>query len=62
MDRPENQPPTQAAMHVGVQGIGTSPKELAFLVRHGVTHMMPPLRIRKPTRWFATKRKPRRRV
>ena len=26
-------------MHVGVQGIGTSPKELAFLVRHGVTHM-----------------------
>ncbi len=29
----------KAAMHVGVQGIGTSPKELAFLVRHGVTHM-----------------------
>ena len=29
----------KAAMHVGVQGIGTSPKELTFLVRHGVTHM-----------------------
>ena len=26
-------------MHVGVQGIGTSTKELEFLVRHGVTHM-----------------------
>ena len=26
-------------MHVGVQGIGTSEKELQFLVRHGVTHM-----------------------
>ena len=39
MDRPENQPDKKAAMHVGVQGIGTSPKELAFLVRHGVTHM-----------------------
>ena len=39
MDRPENQPHKKAAMHVGVQGIGTSPKELTFLVRHGVTHM-----------------------
>ena len=39
MDRPENQQNKKAAMHVGVQGIGTSPKELAFLVRHGVTHM-----------------------
>ncbi len=39
MDKPENQPDKKAAMHVGVQGIGTSPKELAFLVRHGVTHM-----------------------
>ena len=39
MDRPENQPNQKAAMHVGVQGIGTSPKELTFLVRHGVTHM-----------------------
>ena len=39
MDRSENQRDKKAAMHVGVQGIGTSPKELAFLVRHGVTHM-----------------------
>ena len=39
MDRPENQRDKKAAMHVGVQGIGTSPKELTFLVRHGVTHM-----------------------
>lgn len=39
MDKPEKQPCEKAAMHVGVQGIGTSPKELAFLVRHGVTHM-----------------------
>ena len=39
MDRPENQRNKKAAMHVGVQGIGTSPKELTFLVRHGVTHM-----------------------
>ena len=39
MDRPENQRDKKTAMHVGVQGIGTSPKELAFLVRHGVTHM-----------------------
>ncbi len=39
MERPEKQPDKKAAMHVGVQGIGTSPKELAFLVRHGVTHM-----------------------
>ncbi|MCZ6680339.1 MAG: mannonate dehydratase [Candidatus Poribacteria bacterium] len=29
----------KAKMHVGVQGIGTSKKELQFLVRHGVTHM-----------------------
>ncbi|MDE0686693.1 MAG: mannonate dehydratase [Candidatus Poribacteria bacterium] len=39
MDRPEKHSDKKAAMHVGVQGIGTSPKELAFLVRHGVTHM-----------------------
>ena len=39
MDRPEKQENKKAGMHVGVQGIGTSPKELAFLVRHGVTHM-----------------------
>lgn len=39
MDKPEKQPHQKAAMHVGVQGIGTSPKELAFLLRHGVTHM-----------------------
>ena len=26
-------------MHVGVQGVGTSKKELQFLTRHGVTHM-----------------------
>ena len=39
MDRTEKQPLKKAEMHVGVQGIGTSPKELAFLVRHGVTHM-----------------------
>ena len=26
-------------MYVGVQGIGTSKKELQFLTRHGVTHM-----------------------
>ena len=39
MDRTEQQPRKKAEMHVGVQGIGTSPKELAFLVRHGVTHM-----------------------
>ncbi len=29
----------KAAMHVGVQGIGTSKHELRFLTRHGVTHM-----------------------
>jgi len=39
MDRPETQPRKKAEMHVGVQGIGTSPKELTFLARHGVTHM-----------------------
>ena len=39
MDRTEQQPRKKADMHVGVQGIGTSPKELTFLVRHGVTHM-----------------------
>ena len=39
MDRPEKQPNKKAAMHVGVQGIGTSSKELSFIVRHGVTHM-----------------------
>jgi len=32
-------PRKNAKMHVGVQGIGTSKKELQFLVRHGVTHM-----------------------
>ena len=30
---------TQAAMHVGVQAIGTSKLELQFLARHGVKHM-----------------------
>ena len=39
MDRHETQSRKKAEMHVGVQGIGTSPKELTFLMRHGVTHM-----------------------
>lgn len=39
MDQRETQPRKKAKMHVGVQGIGTSKKELQFLVRHGVTHM-----------------------
>ena len=39
MEKTEKQSGKKAEMHVGVQGIGTSPKELAFLVRHGVTHM-----------------------
>ncbi len=39
MDKPEKQPHQKATMHVGVQGIGTSSKELEFLLRHGVTHM-----------------------
>ena len=39
MNRTEQQSRKKAEMHVGVQGIGTSPKELAFLLRHGVTHM-----------------------
>ena len=39
MDRIEKQPRKKAEMHVGVQGIGTSLKELTFLARHGVTHM-----------------------
>ena len=39
MDHRETQPRKKAKMHVGVQGIGTSKKELQFLVRHGVTHM-----------------------
>ncbi len=39
MDGRETQPSKKAKMHVGVQGIGTSKKELQFLVRHGVTHM-----------------------
>ena len=39
MNKTEKQPTKKAEMHVGVQGIGTSSKELAFLVRHGVTHM-----------------------
>ena len=39
MNKTEKQPRKKAEMHVGVQGIGTSPKELTFLVRHGVTHM-----------------------
>ncbi len=38
MNRTETQS-KKAKMHVGVQGIGTSKKELQFLVRHGVTHM-----------------------
>lgn len=39
MESMQNQPSMKAKMHVGVQGIGTSEKELEFLVRHGVTHM-----------------------
>ena len=39
MDKTGKQLEKKAEMHVGVQGVGTSPKELAFLVRHGVTHM-----------------------
>jgi mannonate dehydratase len=39
MDGRETQSRKKAQMHVGVQGIGTSKKELQFLVRHGVTHM-----------------------
>ena len=35
-------------MHVGVQGVGTSPKELEFLVRHGVTHMDASVRNTQP--------------
>ena len=50
MDRTETQARKKAEMHVGVQGIGTSPKELAFLVRHGVTTWTPPLRTPKPKR------------
>lgn len=30
---------SEATMHVGTQGIGTSKLELEFLTRHGVTHM-----------------------
>ena len=39
MNQGERQQRKKANMHVGVQGIGTSKKELQFLVRHGVTHM-----------------------
>ena len=39
MNRRERSQQKKAGMHVGVQGIGTSKKELQFLVRHGVTHM-----------------------
>ena len=39
MDTTGKQPPKKAEMHVGVQGIGTSPKAFAFLARHGVTHL-----------------------
>ena len=39
MSEKEGTPNKKAAMHVGVQGMGTSKHELQFLVRHGVTHM-----------------------
>jgi len=39
MDKLERDTHTNGKMHVGVQGVGTSTKELEFLVRHGVTHM-----------------------
>ena len=39
MSEKEGTPKKKAAMHVGVQGMGTSKHELQFLVRHGVTHM-----------------------
>jgi len=39
MDGKEGPQRKKAAMHVGVQGIGTSKKELQFLVRHGVRNM-----------------------
>lgn len=39
MDAKQGPQGKKATMHVGVQGIGTSKKELQFLVRHGVTHM-----------------------
>ena len=39
MNTNDKQSIKKADMHVGVQGIGTSKKELEFLVRHGVTHM-----------------------
>ena len=37
MDGKEGQQKKKADMHVGVQGMGTSPKELQFFVRYGVT-------------------------
>ena len=39
MNKTNEQSNHDAKMHVGVQGVGTSTKELEFLVRHGVTHM-----------------------
>lgn len=39
MDKLDRNTLTNGKMHVGVQGVGTSTKELEFLVRHGVKHM-----------------------
>ena len=39
MNQRERQQRKGANMHVGTQGIGTSKKELQFLVRYGVAHM-----------------------
>ena len=48
MDITEKQQRKKSDMHVGVQGIGTSTKELEFLVRHGVTHMDASVRNNQP--------------
>jgi len=39
MNQGERQQRKKAKMHVGAQGIGTSKKELEFLLRYGVTHI-----------------------
>ncbi|MBM3237514.1 hypothetical protein FJZ31_14585 [Candidatus Poribacteria bacterium] len=39
MNQGERQQRKKAKMHVGDQGVGTSKKELQFLVRYGVTHI-----------------------
>ena len=39
MAQSDRQQVEKAAMHVGVQGLGTKKMDLQFLVRHGVTHM-----------------------